>query len=290
MKLGRYFTRRLTRLEPPYIASLLLLAGAWVFVRHAPLAWVATHLPAHIFYVHSFLLGAESGLSTVTWSLEIEIQFYLLVPLLTQLFRIRRTWRRRSMMVVMLLVGVFSETQHLEGAIRSGPPHLLLYLQFFLVGMLLADVYLTDWGSRPEPWPLADLLGVGAFIGVFALVQTHTNEYVFTAPLLFVAYACVFRGPMLRRLFSAPLLTAIGGMCYTIYLYHNSIIWLASRAMPALHVGDSRDLTLLANVAILATVVVLASIPLYLAVERPFMNPAWLSRWFGRKTAPSGSA
>ncbi len=286
VKLGRYLKRRLTRLEPPYIVSLLVLSAAWLFVRHAPLSWVATHLPAHIFYVHSFLLGTETGLSTVTWSLEIEIQFYLLVPLLTKAFAIQDTRLRRGLFVAaMMAVGVFSESQHLDALIRSGPPHLFHYLQFFLVGMLLADVYVADWKSKPTLWPLADLFGVAAFAGIFVLVLTRTYEYLLTAPLMFVAYAAVFRGPMLRRIFSFPIFTAIGGMCYTVYLYHNSIIWVAARATGALQIGNSLSLTFLANFIVLAVVTVAVSIPLYLAVERPFMNTEWMSRWFNRKSA-----
>lgn len=286
VKLGRFFERRLTRLEPPYIVSLLVLAAAWLFVRHAPLSWVATHLPAHIFYVHSFLLGAESGLSTVTWSLEVEIQFYLLTPLLSKVFALRDAMVRRGVMiVVMLAVGAFSDTQHLNGAIRSGPPHLLLYLQFFLVGMVLADVYLTDWKSRPAPAPIADLFGVAAFAAVFLLVATNTHEYLLTAPLLLIAYGAVFRGPALHAIFSLPIITAIGGMCYTIYLYHNAIIWVSSGVLKNMQVTGSPTLTLLVNIIVMATITVFASIPLYLVVEKPFMNSNWLSRWF-RKAPP----
>ncbi len=285
--LGRFFERRLTRLEPPYIVSLAVLAAAWLLVRHAPVSWVATHLPAHVFYVHSFLLGAETGLSTVVWSLEIEVQFYLLTPLLSKVFAIRdRLLRRGVMLAAMVAVGLFSETQHVNGAIRAGPPHLLLYLQFFLTGMLLADVYLTDWKSEPKRTPVADLLGIAAFAAVFLAVATHTLEYALTAPLLLVAYGAVFRGPLLRALFSVPIITAIGGMCYTIYLYHNAIIWVAARALKDLQIAGDPSLTLLLNILALATATVLVSIPLYLVFERPFMKTDWLSRVIG-KTPPA---
>lgn len=291
VKLGRFFERRLTRLEPPYIVSLIVLAAAWLFVRNAPLSWVATHLPAHIFYVHSFLLGAETGLSTVTWSLEIEIQFYILTPLLSKVFMIRDVMMRRGLiLLVMIAVGAFSDTQHLNGGIRSGPPHLLLYLQFFLVGMLLADVYLTDWKSSPTRVPIADLLGIAAFAGVFMLVATNTHEYMLTAPLLVIAYGAVFRGPLLHTIFSLPIITAIGGMCYTIYLYHNAVIWVTAGALKNFTFGGSTSLTLLFQILVLATVIVVACIPLYLVVEKPFMNSNWLSRMFRKSPAVVAAA
>ncbi len=283
VRLGRFLERRLTRLEPPYIVSLLVLAAAWLVVRHAPFSWVATHLPAHIFYVHSFLLGAEGGLSNVTWSLEIEVQFYLLTPLLSKVFAINdRLLRRGTLLAAMLAVGMFSEMQHLNGAIRSGPPHLLLYLQFFLSGMLLADVYLTDWKSRPERSPIADVVGLSAFAAVFLMVSTHTLEYALAAPLLLIAYGAVFRGPRLRTLFSYPMITAIGGMCYTIYLYHNAIIWVTAGALKPLQIAGAPSLTLFLNILVLASATVLASIPCYLAIERPFMRSRSLRGLFGK--------
>ena len=85
----QYLLRRVTRLEPPYIASLLLQAVLIVLVLHQQMAGVAVHLLASIGYCHNLVFGHMSTISGVAWSLEVEVQFYLLVPFLTSIFAIR---------------------------------------------------------------------------------------------------------------------------------------------------------------------------------------------------------
>src|SRR5205807_233343 len=81
--LGKYFRRRLTRLEPPYILSLLGTFAFGLLISHQ-LSWAANgkHLLASLVYMHNLAFGHESYISTVAWTLEIEVQFYCLVPLL----------------------------------------------------------------------------------------------------------------------------------------------------------------------------------------------------------------
>jgi len=79
-----FFARRLKRLEPPYLACIVLavlLNGASHWVGNSastritiPFAW---QLLAHIGYANA-LLGYE-WLNPVFWTLAIEFQFYLFV-------------------------------------------------------------------------------------------------------------------------------------------------------------------------------------------------------------------
>ena len=94
VRLGAYFLRRLTRLEPPYILILCIRAAAMLLATHA-LSYIAAHLLANILYVHSLWYGYASVIHLVTWSLEIEVQFYCLAPLLAKVFLLRPAWMRR---------------------------------------------------------------------------------------------------------------------------------------------------------------------------------------------------
>jgi peptidoglycan/LPS O-acetylase OafA/YrhL len=89
VKLKQYFLRRLTRLEPPYFLSLFAWAAMQDIVAHRSLADMAPHLAASAVYMHNLIFGAFPGaVNGVAWSLEVEIQFYCLVPLLALLFAI----------------------------------------------------------------------------------------------------------------------------------------------------------------------------------------------------------
>ena len=100
VNLKSYFLRRLTRLEPPYFLALLAWAAMQRLVAHRPLSDMAPHLLAHSLYVQNLTFGAFVGaVNTVAWSLEIEIQFYILVPLLSIMFAIGDAWLRRTVIL-----------------------------------------------------------------------------------------------------------------------------------------------------------------------------------------------
>src|SRR6185312_6978064 len=81
-RLRAYYLRRLTRLEPPYfIAMIAVFAFGVMYFGQSPRA-LAPHLAASLVYAHNLLYGVGSTLNIVAWSLEIEVQFYVLAPLL----------------------------------------------------------------------------------------------------------------------------------------------------------------------------------------------------------------
>ena len=95
VNLRKYYLRRLTRLEPPYFVALLLLFIMGAVILGFPSASFYPHFAASLFYSHSLIYGTFSPAMGVAWSLEIEVQFYLLVPLLTLLFTIGNRMLRR---------------------------------------------------------------------------------------------------------------------------------------------------------------------------------------------------
>ena len=98
IRLRAYFLRRLTRLEPPYIIAMIGLAVA-LAATGAARAPVLPHLLASLGYVHNIVYGIPSTINVVAWSLEIEVQFYILAPALASLFIIRDRWVRRGAII-----------------------------------------------------------------------------------------------------------------------------------------------------------------------------------------------
>ena len=141
--LRAYYFRRVTRLEPPYLVSLILCF--LLLVRRSGEAW--THVPnllASMLYGHSLVYGQGSIINPVTWSLEVEIQFYLLVPLLVRVFDVRTVPVRRVVMIgAMLGFALFSQWFVVTSDLPRLRNTLLNYIQYFLGGFLLADCYLT---------------------------------------------------------------------------------------------------------------------------------------------------
>lgn len=110
VNLRQYFLRRLTRLEPPYFLSFPLWIALQGVAARRPLSDMLPHLLAHAVYFHNFIYSAFPGaVNTVAWSLEVEVQFYILVPILSLAFAIADHRVRRLVILSSIgVVGFFS--------------------------------------------------------------------------------------------------------------------------------------------------------------------------------------
>lgn len=97
VSLRSYYVRRLTRLEPPYLVCLALLFIFQVLALRQSFGDLLPHLFASMFYLHGIIFGQPSLINGVAWTLEIEVQFYLLAPFLATIFAVRSKVLRRSL-------------------------------------------------------------------------------------------------------------------------------------------------------------------------------------------------
>jgi peptidoglycan/LPS O-acetylase OafA/YrhL len=268
--LRSYMLRRLTRIEPPYLVSLLLCTVVLLVVKKQSFHEILPHLVASVFYMHSLVYAALSTINPVAWSLEIEVQFYVLVPLLTLVFAIKDTKLRRW--VLALTVAALSPfAWWLNGHYRSD--HSLLgTLQFFVAGFLLADFYLLD-----PPKVKRYLWDAVAVVGWVLVLATNARWWNLLMPLGTVAvYWTAFAGRLTSKLFRSRFTSIIGGMCYSIYLVHQQIIGLVAGAI---HNNLRIELVSLGLIAIFCPL-------FYVLVERPCMNHDWPQRLRNRIWKP----
>jgi peptidoglycan/LPS O-acetylase OafA/YrhL len=285
--LRAYYLRRLTRLEPPYILNLMFLTAALIVGKGASTALLFPHLAASVLYSHTLVYDAFSLINGVAWSLEIEWQFYLLAPLLVTIFRVRARARRRA-----LLLGCVLAWSALAQAGPVESPRFKLSLLFhgpyFLTGLLLSDFYVSDWREAPVRKLVWDALGATCWVGIVSLVAAP-GRLSYLLPLLVLgAYVGAFRGRLANRALRWPAVYLVGGMCYTIYLYH--FFFLSIVGNPALALVSSSTLPAWANVVVLALVVVptilFGCAVLFVVAEKPFMKrrwPAQLDIWLRRR-------
>jgi peptidoglycan/LPS O-acetylase OafA/YrhL len=228
-------------------------------------------------YLQNLVNGDLPKVNIAYWSLEIEVQFYLLAPLLAKVFRIGNGRLR----LVVLLVAIFASA--LMQQIVSPYPRLSLSilgsLHYFLAGFLLAEIYVSRWRERP-PTPsfvIAALTLFGALLIPVVLHHEFTAIRGYVLPILICFfYAGVLRGVWFTRWLSWPFVTVIGGMCYSIYLLHFPIIYAAGRFVQKVGpVGDRYDLTFIVHALPILICVLAASGLFYMLVERPCMDRNW---------------
>jgi peptidoglycan/LPS O-acetylase OafA/YrhL len=258
-----FYKRRLTRLEPPYILSLLIYAAA-LGLRggfHSLLPSLLTS----VLYIHNWTnLG---WINFVAWSLEVEVQFYILAPLLGLLYAIRSAVLRRGIMVGFILA---SMSIHML-AQKKMSWNLPGQLQFFMVGFLLADLRARRTESTIKPW--WDALNIAAWAMIFLLPVKLS--YLTLPALILIAYLGVFNGPIARKIFSTPWIAVTGGMCYSFYLMHMLVISIAFRWSKYLMVPNF-GLSYLIQTVVLGVCIYTFCTAYYVLIERPCMNPNWV--------------
>ncbi len=284
--LARFYLKRLTRIEPPYVIALVVF-----FVGTLAVAPENAHIRdylAGLVYLRRAIFGDEPWAFFISWSLEIEVQFYLLAPFIAgAIFAVRPTRVRRA-----LIVALIAATAVLAARARLGaaePPPLGGPLQhgawlgseiaFFLVGILVADIW-TLREVRGETriahaaWDIAWIAGLAAAIASYRALEESPWGIALLLAGLFAMTLGAFRSRLVRAALSVPLISAIGGACYTIYLFHFLCVSLFGRFLaPFTTTAFERNVLLVALP--FACAVTLGCLCLFPLVERPFMYSNW---------------
>ncbi|MGH9755021.1 MAG: acyltransferase family protein [Blastocatellia bacterium] len=271
--LKSYYLRRVMRIEPPYLLSMIV-----IFLIHWR-QWgegprVIPNLIASLFYSHGLVYGRESAINGVAWSLEIEIQFYLLTPLLVLMFRLRNVVARRSLLVALIIgFGMLSQWVIYPSGSARLPLTLLNFAHYFLTGFLLVDFYLTGrlrGDDKRLSWDLVTLAAAAAIIATLS----RFGQFYFLLPLMVgLLYAGFFLGRLSNAFARMRWITIIGGMCYTIYLYHILIISnLMTETLPLASITRPFDLDFALQLLMTLPVLFVVCALLFFYTEKPFMR------------------
>lgn len=142
---------------------------------------------------------------------------------------------------------------------------------------MLADIYTVDWGSHAPLCSRAwDATGVVAFIVLCVLIRHYHHAPVgrLLGPVLtFIVVISAFRGPLLNRVFTARFVYTVGGMCYSIYLWHTPVLLATSRW--AERIFPNGPLLLVGQTVAVLCAVLVASTVMFVLLERPCMDKRW---------------
>ena len=308
--LKAYFGRRVLRIEPPYI---ILLVATWAFVSltgYVPdgvrrfdvqPASLNVSLLGSLFYLHDLVWGTFPRLFPPGWSLEVEVQFYILAPLLFWLWTRLAGARARAAMAVAFFAGGVALS--ILDPKTLGPAHvefsLLHSFNFFWLGIVLAYARapLAAWiAARPAAFATAlGWLGLGLCAMLPAPQDVAQASEAVRLPLVYLGLAAVFVSTFaprsgFRAFCASPWISLIGGACYSIYLVHLQVTQVV--ASLAARLAPNAPLVGVAAIFIVsAALVVAVGLTYYVFVERRFMTRNWhLLVWAWAKRAVGAEA
>jgi peptidoglycan/LPS O-acetylase OafA/YrhL len=257
----RFVAKRMLRLDPPYLASIV---GILLLTLAAPLLpqlrihglhrVTTTQLLAHLGYANAVL--RYRWLNGVYWTLAIEFQYYLLIAVLFP-FVVGLPPRSRWLLVVALVAGAWLP----RGFLLKTPFNdnlILSYLGLFAAGIL---TFQFRAGLLSRSAYLALL--AGACVGVLMRLSAASAMTALCTALVIAFVPLTLRG-----------LTWLGECSYSLYLIHEPVRWLAF----AVAVAYLPATPLVRGIAACLTAVaaVVAARGFYHLIERP--SQRWSSR------------
>ncbi len=310
----KYFIRRLTRLEPPYLVvlvlgffALLLLYNSLGSLKMGTESSASSEISlfesflASFVYLHGLVFTSYPRINPPAWSLEIEFQFYILAPffLLGIFWFLRKASLKKWFIPITLLSMLLFKALIYIVVLRKYQMFLVTnYIQYFILGFIICYLYLNKTLEKEFFKKSASLFFIIGFV-VFVISDYYlkpygmnllfysSSEYLYIMCLenvkylgMFLFFAGVMSGGIGRKISQITLISTIGGMCYSIYLIHLFILQVGVTSF--MHVFDSPTDSFLGNMLVLGIILVpltLASSALFFVlIEKPCMDPNWPKR------------
>jgi peptidoglycan/LPS O-acetylase OafA/YrhL len=305
-----FIVRRFFRLFPVYVVALLaayfLVTQIYDLRREILLYFTGdtktvwgtesiSELPSlsglisHLTFTHGLIPGHELSILSVAWSLSLEMQFYVLFPLLfVFLFVKGGPSRIVPFVVISLLLSIV--------ALRLLPapvPAMLLYkLPLFLLGMLIASAAMgkSSWISYfaahllvvpfQDKWTVLLIFVINVFL-LLERLKGHLPKNI---------YVLIWK---VRELLSGRVAKVGADLSYALYLVHMItlpfIIWLI------VDLGFSKGITWVISLAAIILINLVLAWLLYHSIEKRFIQYGkktveWMVKRFGSESSASTSA
>ena len=236
----RHFAgRRFLKIVPSYVLSIVVLIAIG-FQTYRTFGDATRDVVFHLLFVHDWFAVTNGSINGVLWSLAVEVQFYVLFPLLILAFVRKPLWTGLALFAVAngwRVWCLYSNHYFYEQRLEQLPA----YVDFFAAGMLAAYAYVAIALRRPRlaerRWAFT-ALSVAGFVALYVLAQdcyAHRGDKEW--PQLWMvhwrsgfALACAAAGlgslfavRGYQRILANRALLFMAAISYNLYLWHQPL-------------------------------------------------------------------
>ena len=279
--IGRYYRRRVERLWPPFLVAWFA-AGLVILTATRIPTWYSMEILPKFGYAdwlgQVFIINPGfPAYNAAWWSLNIELVFYAVFPLLLLLLRQLPT--RLSVLLALLLGTCAIAELHHAGLLLEAPAgmpflagaaiqlllSLLTYLPCFVGGMILAA------GAELPRGLCIGFIAAGAVYAVVATIVGANFHVGFALFYFGIAGLSLRPRGFLGELLSRPLIVWLGERSYSLFLIHFTVFYAVNDLISAL--VATRGLGYFLATRMLGVPLALAAaMMLFHFVERRFAN------------------
>lgn len=278
---GKFYLARVARIYPLHLLTLLIAlpitsGGIGALTSGESL----TKFLAHVTLTQSYWLDSDlySAYNSPSWSISVEMFFYLLFPLLAvfigsalRRFGLRVLWLAGLVLVIPIMMPLVPVRWH--HAIFYIHPFIRL-AEFFL-GILLFNVF-NAWPMEKVEGRLFSYLELGAVVLLLAFVALAENVpevYRYSAfywvPMVMLLGVFAYQRGILSRWLAHPVWLLLGEISFSFYMIHRPVMWYYRKLKMKIFPYENVYVDLGATLGI----TLVASYLLYTYFERP------MSRW-----------
>jgi peptidoglycan/LPS O-acetylase OafA/YrhL len=282
--LKTFYFKRLSKIFPSYFIIITCsLIFNLLFLKTLSVENGVNSYLASIFFIHNLIYPGEFPfLSGAAWSLEIEIQFYLLAPILFLLFNGQTNYLKILLNLIFFLL--FFVVNNIGYNIE--PKSLLNYGHYFIIGNILAFFNLRrNYIGKHYNVSLITIIIIYIFIYILNIKYASANSIILLHKLytLLILFASLYYILYLNKvkILTNKILTKIGKISYSIYLLNYPIIVLFGHSILSITIFKNYYFTLILFIILFLILILFLSYVFYTIVEKPlkilFLKPIKLS-------------
>lgn len=266
-----FIFRRFSRIEPPYLIWMSVFFLLLVFYSNLPFVELAKHYICSLLYIHNIVYQDHSIINPVAWSLEVELQFYLLAPFIVKAFWCIKNINYRLISIISIIIA-FQIIQYYFGWWHFPNKITLLgALPHFLVGILMVNIITLKVINIKKSY-IYDVAFIVSWIMLSYLWSTELLKNILFNLLLSVLIFSAFNSLLVNRFLKFRFVVIIGGMCYSIYLTHLPFIEFVFQKLLVNYHTINYSLYFIVSLIVTISIISVISIFSFLFIEKPFMK------------------